>query len=136
MNGRMKKKILIVDDTPENIDFLVGILKDTYKLVAARDGERALKLVDSPNPPDLILLDIIMPAMDGLEVCRLLQKSEKTARIPVLFISGNTSDADINDGFEAGGVDFVGKPFNAQLVRSRIATHLELSMSRSKKQQE
>lgn len=128
----MKKKILIVDDAPENIDFLVGILKDTYKLVAARDGEKALKLAASVNPPDLILLDIMMPGMDGLEVCRLLQKSDTTSEIPVLFISGKTDDTDINDGFEVGGVDFISKPFKAQLVRSRIATHLELNMYRKK----
>ena len=126
----MKKKILIVDDAPENIDFLVGILKENYKIVAARDGEKALKLAVSANPPDLILLDIMMPGLDGLEVCRLLKKSEESVNIPVLFITGKSDDSDIHAGLEAGGDDFVLKPFNAGLVKCRIATHLEIHQLR------
>ncbi len=122
----MKKKILIVDDAPENIDFLVGILKGNYKIVAARDGEKALKLARSTNPPDLILLDIMMPGMDGIEVCRLLKKSEECTNIPVLFITGKSGEADIQAGLQAGGDDFVLKPFNAALVQCRVATHIEL----------
>ena len=91
----MKKKILIVDGAPENIDFLVGILKGNYKFVAARDGEKALKLARSTNPPDLILLDIMIPGMDGIEVCRLLKKSDECTDIPVLFITGKSGEADI-----------------------------------------
>ena len=126
----MKKKILIVDDAPENIDFLVGILKEKYKIVAARDGEKALKMARSDNPPDLILLDILMPDMDGFEVCRLLKGSAQSATIPVLFITGKSDDDAIQTGLEAGGDDFVLKPFNAGLVQCRVATHIELNQLR------
>ncbi len=94
----MKKKILTVDDAPENTDRLVGILEANYKIVAARDGEKALKLARSTNPPDLILLDIMMPGMDGIEVCRLLKKSEECTDIQVLFITGKSGEADIQTG--------------------------------------
>ena len=122
----MKKKILIIDDAPENIDFLVGILKETYKLVAARNGGKALQLAGAENAPDLILLDIMLPDMDGIEVCRRLKSDTATENIPVLFITGKTDDEAIQLGFEVGGADFIAKPFHYNLVKSRIATHLEL----------
>lgn len=126
----MKKKILIIDDAPENIDFLVGILKEAYKLVAARNGEKALKLAQSENAPDLILLDIMLPDMDGIEVCRRLKSDTATKNIPVLFITGKTDDEAIQQGFAVGGADFIAKPFHYHLVQSRIATHLELKLLR------
>lgn len=126
----MKKKILIIDDAPENIDFLVGILKETYKLVAARTGEKALQLAQSENVPDLILLDIMLPEMDGIEVCRRLKSDTATKNIPVLFITGKTDDEAIQQGFAVGGADFIAKPFHYNLVQSRIATHLELKVLR------
>lgn len=126
----MKEKILIIDDAPENIDFLVGILKETYKLVAARSGEKALQLAQSENAPDLILLDIMLPDMDGIEVCRRLKSDTATENIPVLFITGKTDDEAIQQGFEVGGADFIAKPFHFHLVKSRIATHLELKVLR------
>ena len=128
----MKEKILIVDDAPENIDFLVGILKEKYKIVAARDGKKALTMTQSTTPPDLILLDILMPDMDGFEVCRQLKQSAASAAIPVLFISGKGDERAIQTGLEAGGADFIVKPFNALLVLQRVATHLELSKLRKK----
>ncbi len=122
----MKKKILIVDDTPENIDFLVGILKDRYKLVAARDGSRALKLANSNNPPDLILLDIVMPGMNGMEVFHMLKKSKQTSNIPVIFITG-VSEEEHSHAEIAGRVDFIRKPFHAQIILQRVEINLELS---------
>lgn len=126
----MREKILIVDDAPENIDFLVGILKEKYKIVAARDGKKALQMAQSATPPDLILLDILMPDMDGFEVCRQLKLSAESSSIPVLFTSGKGDISAIQIGLEAGGADFLSKPFNAHLVLQRIATHLELSKLR------
>ncbi|PIE01975.1 MAG: hypothetical protein CSA81_09515 [Acidobacteria bacterium] len=122
----MKKKILIVDDTPENIDFLVGILKDRYKLVAARDGSRALKLANSNNPPDLILLDIVMPGMNGMEVFHMLKRSEQTCNIPVIFITG-VSEEEHSNAEIVGRVDFIRKPFHAQNILKRVEINLELS---------
>lgn len=126
----MKKKILIIDDAPENIDFLVGILKEQYKVVAARNGEKALQLAGAENAPDLILLDIMLPDMDGIEVCRHLKSDPGTMNIPVLFITGKTDDEAIQQGFDVGGADFIAKPFHYYLVKNRIATHLELKMLR------
>lgn len=128
----MKKKILIIDDAPENIDFLVGILKERYKIVAARNGEKALNLALSENAPDLILLDIMLPDMDGIEVCRHLKSDDATKEIPVLFITGKTDDEAIEQGFEVGGADFITKPFHYRLVKSRVATHLELKILRER----
>jgi putative two-component system response regulator len=126
----MKNKILVVDDAPENIDFLVGILKENYRLVAARNGEKALQLANAATPPDLILLDMMLPDMDGLEICKRLKDDSHTASIPVLFITGKTDNAALEQGFAAGGADFIFKPFHYQLLLSRIATHLELKMLR------
>jgi cyclic di-GMP phosphodiesterase len=125
-----KQKILVVDDTPENIDVLMGVLKSDYKMVAARDGEKALKLVQGDNPPDLILLDIMMPGMDGYEVCARLKADNKTRQIPVIFVTAKGEVEDETRGLELGAVDYVTKPISPPIVQARVKNHLELKMAR------
>lgn len=121
--------ILIVDDTPENIDILVDLLEDYDKKVAI-DGLDALETVHSGELPDLILLDIMMPEMDGYEVCRKLREEEKTKDIPVIFLTAKTQKQDIIKGFEAGGQDYVTKPFDATELLHRVNTQLLLKKQR------
>ncbi len=116
--------VLIVDDASENVDLLVNLLKD-YDLVTALDGETALKIVDEENV-DLILLDIMMPGMDGFEVCKILKSNVKTTHIPIIFLSAKDKHQDIQKGFELGAVDYVTKPFNPNELLSRANTHLKL----------
>ncbi|MFV2033259.1 MAG: HD domain-containing phosphohydrolase [Gammaproteobacteria bacterium] len=121
-----KQNILAVDDTPENLQVLKGILVPQYSIMAAISGEAALKIVDKTRP-DLILLDIMMSGMDGYEVCRILKSREDTADIPVIFISAMSEVKDEHQGFEVGAVDYITKPVNADLVRARVKTHLSLA---------
>ena len=131
MNTIYDYKILIVDDAPENIDILGGILKD-FKKSAAINGELALKIVNSKNKPDLILLDIMMPGMDGFEVCRRLKANPDTKDIPVIFITGKTSVEDETLGLELGAVDFIPKPISPPVVLARVKNHLELLGARAR----
>lgn len=124
--ARPLSKVLIVDDTPENIHLLMNLLKDEYAIVAAKDGERALKLVHSQNPPDLILLDIMMPDMDGYDVCRRLKENEQTREIPVIFITALSEAEDEARGLNLGAVDYITKPFNPAIVKARVRNHLAL----------
>ncbi|MFH1134525.1 MAG: two-component system response regulator [Pseudomonadota bacterium] len=123
-------KILIVDDTPENIDVLGAILKPHYKRSVALSGEKALQIANSKNPPDLILLDIMMPEMDGYEVCRRLKANEATRDIPVIFVTAKSEVEDETKGFEVGGVDYIVKPISPPIVLARVRTHLELTQAR------
>lgn len=125
-----KPSILIVDDTPENIDILKEVLHGDYTIRAAPSGEVALRIANADPPPDLILLDIMMPNMDGYEVVRKLSENPATRSIPVIFI---TALADIESevrGLRAGAADYIIKPFNTVLVRARVATHLALGQAR------
>ena len=121
-----KERILIVDDTPDNIDLLVGVLQDDYEMMAAINGERALKVARSAAKPDMILLDIMMPGMDGYEVCRQLKADPATSDIPVIFITARTEVADETRGFALGAVDYITKPISPSIVRARVHTHLTL----------
>lgn len=122
----MKSNILIVDDTPENLSILRKLLTDKgYQVRPALNAEIALKAVNSLTP-DLILLDIMMPGMDGYELCRLLKSDEKTSHIPIIFISALTEVEGILEAFQAGGVDYITKPFRSEEVLARVQTHLEL----------
>jgi len=121
-----KKTILVVDDTPENIDVLFGVLSEDYKVKAAPNGEKALKIAQSEKPPDLILLDIMMPEMDGYEVCERLKEDEQTRDIPVIFVTAKTETEDENRGFEVGAVDYIIKPISPPIVKARVRTHLAL----------
>jgi putative two-component system response regulator len=121
-----KQKILIVDDTPENIQILMETLKDDYKIVAAINGEKALKMAEMVPLPDIILLDIMMPGMDGYEVCNRLKNNEKTKNIPVVFITALSEEEDEAKGLALGAVDYIAKPINPELVKARVRNHLEL----------
>jgi len=120
-----KTKILIVDDTPENLDILQGLLQDEYQLFAAPAGEIAIQIAKK-QVPDLILLDIMMPGMDGYEVCRQLKADESTKDIPVIFITAKVETNDEVKGFNVGGVDYITKPFSPQAVLARVKAHLAL----------
>ncbi|WP_018294725.1 adenylate/guanylate cyclase domain-containing protein [Mariprofundus ferrooxydans] len=118
--------VLVVDDTPENIDVLRGILKGTYKVKVAINGMQALKLCATDTPPDLILLDVMMPGMDGYEVCRKLKEDPRSEGIPVIFVTAKNETRDEILGFEVGGVDYISKPVTPAVVLARVATHLKL----------
>ncbi len=119
--------ILVVDDMPENIHELVSALSDEYRIQVANNGPRAIELVLGGTPPDLILLDIVMPDMDGYEVCRRIKSSEAGNRIPVIFLSAMDNAVEKVRGFSIGAADYITKPFDIDEVRARIHTHLELS---------
>ena len=120
------KTILIVDDTPANIAAALAILKDQYRTKVATSGAKALEHAGAADKPDLILLDVTMPEMDGYEVCARLKADPKTAAIPVVFLTARTEAEDEAKGFELGSVDYIHKPFNPTVVRARVQTHLLL----------
>ncbi len=122
--------ILVVDDSPDNIILMSRLLKDHYRTKIATNGEKALKIASSDDPPDLILLDVMMPYMDGYEVCQELKKNPKTSRIPVIFLTAKTDIEDEKRGFEVGAVDYITKPVSAPLLLARVKTHLLLKDSR------
>ena len=119
-----KKSVLIVDDTPENLTLMNGLLKDIYKTKIANNGERALKIAATLPLPDLILLDIMMPGIDGYEVCRQLKADPVTAEIPVIFLTAKTQVEDEQMGFDVGCVDYITKPVSPPIVLARVKTHL------------
>ena len=127
-----KKVVLLVDDTPENIQIVNAILKDHYRIRIATNGAKALDLVHSDPVPDLILLDVLMPEMDGFEVCLRLKLDPATRDIPVIFLTGRTEVEDETKGFEVGGVDYIHKPFSQAVVRARVQNHLMLRDTREK----
>ncbi|MGA7265574.1 MAG: adenylate/guanylate cyclase domain-containing protein [Stellaceae bacterium] len=120
------KTILIVDDTPANIAAALAILKDQYRTRVATGGAKALEHAGAADKPDLILLDVTMPEMDGYEVCGRLKADPQTASIPVVFLTARTEAEDEAKGFELGAVDYIHKPFNPTVVRARVHTHLLL----------
>lgn len=120
-------KILIVDDTEENLDILVESLSEDYIIRVASSGKRALKIIDM-ELPDIILLDVMMPEMDGYELCRRLKTDERTADIPVIFITALSETSDEAKGLALGAVDYIVKPFNIQLVKARVRNHLQLRL--------
>jgi len=126
--GSKKPKVLIVDDTPENIQVLMGTLKDQYAIVAAINGEKALKMALADPKPELILLDIMMPGMDGFEVCRRLKADTATQDIPVIFLSALDDTSNKVKGFSVGAVDYISKPFQPEEVHVRVNTHLTMSL--------
>ena len=118
--------VLVVDDTVEVIDLLVDLLKGQYRVKAATNGHRALEIAASESPPDLILLDIMMPDLSGYAVCEQLKASPSTRHIPVIFLTAMTSTEDERKGLELGAVDFITKPVNPPIVLARVATQLQL----------
>ncbi len=122
-----KLTVLIVDDTPENIEVLAGTLKDSYRIKAANNGQTALKIAQLVPAPDLILLDIMMPDMDGYQVCERLKSQPNTAHIPVIFVTAKISAEDEIRGLQLGAVDYITKPITPMVARQRVATQLALA---------
>ncbi len=131
MNEKSSKpKILIVDDEPENIRILSIILRPKYRIMAATNGAEALELALSQKKPDLIFLDIMMPGMDGYEVCRCLKNHPDTKSIPVIFTTALNSAEDEIKGLAAGAADYITKPFHGDIILARAGTHIELKLHR------
>lgn len=124
-----KEKIMIVDDVPENIDILLNLLKEKYEIIASKSGLRALELVEEVRP-DLILLDIMMPDIDGFEVCKRIKSRMNLKDIPIIFLTAKSQINDLQKGFEYGAVDYITKPFQPLELEVRIKNHLELKKSR------
>lgn len=118
--------ILVVDDTPANLSLISRLLSDSYKVKVANCGERALEIAQSSSPPDLILLDVVMPGMDGYEVCRRLKAQDTTKDIPIIFITAMADAENESMGFTLGAVDYISKPFNKTVVKARIRVHMQL----------
>lgn len=119
-------RILIVDDEPFNLKILSELLHEDYKIIAAKTGEQALKAVQGSSLPDLILLDIMMPGIDGYEVCKKIKQDEKTSHIPIIFVTAISEAMDAAKGFELGAVDYITKPFNPITMKARVKIHIQL----------
>src|SRR3984957_5865066 len=125
-NADQKQTVLLVDDTPANIQLVNSILKDIYKIRIATSGVKALELAKITPLPDLILLDVMMPDKNGYEVCTQLKLGQETRDIPVIFLTGQTHVDEETRGFDVGAVDYIHKPFSPAVVRARVQTHLAL----------
>ncbi len=129
-NATDKATILVVDDTPDNISLVSALLKDTYKTKIATNGAKALAIAAAEAPPDLILLDIMMPEMDGYEVCARLKAEERTRGIPVIFLTAKAQIEDEEHGLDLGAVDYIAKPISPPILLARVKTHLALKRAR------
>jgi putative two-component system response regulator len=125
-----KQTILAVDDTPENLQLIHGLLKDDYRVKVANRGAAALKIAATLPVPDLILLDIMMPEMDGYEVCKRLKADHITEEIPVIFLTAKVEIEAEEKGFEMGAVDYITKPISPPILKARVRTHLLLKGAR------
>ncbi|OIQ26430.1 two-component system response regulator [uncultured Vibrio sp.] len=121
-----KPVILVVDDIPDNIHTLSGILSDQFKIKAATSGKKAIQIANTTPKPHLILLDIMMPEMDGYQVCQELKSNPLTAGIPVIFVTAKAEVVDEQKGFELGAVDYITKPISPPIVKARVQTHIAL----------
>jgi adenylate cyclase len=127
-----KHTILVVDDSVENLQLLSALLRDDYKIKVAKNGKKAIELVQKDPAIDLVLMDVMMPEMDGYTACQILKSDEVTAQVPIIFLTALNDASDETKGFDIGGADFISKPFNAQVVKARIRTHLDLQEERKK----
>jgi putative two-component system response regulator len=121
-----KASVLVVDDTPDNLSLMSGLLKDRYRVKVANNGEKAIKIVQGDSPPDLILLDIMMPGLSGYDVCQILKADPATRHVPIIFLTAMTATEDEKKGLEMGAADFITKPVNPPIVLARVATHLQI----------
>jgi putative two-component system response regulator len=121
-----KSTILVIDDTPDNLSLMSALLKDIYKVKVANHGAKGLKIATSENPPDLILLDVMMPDIDGYQVCRQLKANDAARDIPVIFLTAKSEEDEEQKGLELGAVDYITKPINPSIVLARIKTQLQL----------
>ncbi|BFM40335.1 response regulator [Synechocystis sp. LKSZ1] len=135
MSTTPKPKVLIVDDSPDNLQMLMEILKTDYAVVVATTGEKALQLARKIPPPDLIILDVIMPGMDGYEVCTQLKQDFQTQAIPVIFVTALGEAGHESKGFELGAVDYIIKPFSPPVVKARLKSHLTMQQLYNELQQ-
>jgi putative two-component system response regulator len=126
MNTQAKPTILVVDDTPDNIDLLCAVLEQDYRTKIAVNGERALKIANGEHKPDLILLDVMMPGMSGYDVCRELKSNPATRDIPVIFVTAMSEVTDEQQGLALGAADYITKPISAPIVLARIKTQLSM----------
>jgi signal transduction histidine kinase len=131
LNNEKKPTVLIVDDVAENIDVLDEILNKEYKIKASVNGGNAIQIASQENPPDLILLDIVMPGLNGFDVMEVLKEGEKTRLIPVIFISALDAVSDKVKGLSLGGVDYITKPFQPEEVRARVRLHMTMQRLQS-----
>lgn len=122
--------VLVVDDSPTNIDVLGNSLRPDYIVKAATNGKKALQIAFSDNQPDIILLDIMMPEMDGYEVCERLKSDPATQNIPVIFITAMSETVDEEMGLGLGAVDYITKPFSPALIKARVRNHIKLKQQR------
>ena len=129
MRAESRHRLLIVDDQPANVRVMAEALRDRYDLYFATTGARALEIASSSDI-ELVLLDVVMPDVDGFEVCRRLKSDERTNRIPVIFVTAREEISDEARGFDVGGVDYIVKPIQPAIVRARVGTHLELKHTR------
>lgn len=127
--GDSRRTVLVVDDTPDNLSLMSGLLKDSYRVKVANGGDRALAIARSVPQPDLILLDIMMPVMDGYEVCRRLKADPDCRDIPVVFLTARTDQIDEQQGLELGAVDYITKPISPPIVVARVRNHLQLKQA-------
>jgi len=125
-----RNTVLVVDDSPDGLQILNEILKRQYEVRLARTGEQALQAAQQKPQPDAILLDIMMPGMDGYEVCSRLKANDATRDIPVIFITAKTDIEDAQRGFDLGGADYITKPILPPVVLARISTHIALKLAR------
>lgn len=126
MPEKQKNTLLVVDDEPLNIMVLSDLLKTDYRIIAAKNGEQALSRAQGENRPDLILLDVMMPDMNGLQVCQELKKNPQTASIPVIFVTAMNDEIDEKNGLDVGAVDYITKPISPPIVQARVRNHLAL----------
>ena len=120
--------ILIVDDATTNIEILYELLKNEYDIKAAKSGKKALEIARDYIKPDLILLDVVMPGIDGYEVCKTLKNNQSTQNIPIIFVTGNGSSVDEERGLNMGAVDYIRKPFHDSVVKARVKNHINLKL--------
>ncbi|MBS4068211.1 MAG: diguanylate cyclase [Sulfurimonas sp.] len=125
---KRKATILIVDDMVANIALLSDLLKDDYDVKIAKSGAKAIEIAGGYEKPDLILLDVVMPEMDGYEVCKILKSNASTHDIPIIFVTGNDSDIDEERGLNLGAVDYIKKPFNPSIAKIRVRNHINLKL--------
>ena len=125
-NTAERATVLVVDDTPENLQLMNALLKDLYKVKVASSGERALRIMSEGNSPDLVLLDIMMPDMDGYEVCRRMKADPRMSHLPVIFVTARSDSQDEEKGLDLGAVDYITKPISPAITLARIRTQLAL----------
>jgi putative two-component system response regulator len=130
MEQNQKQTILIVDDEPGNIKILLELLRSDYQIRVANNGEKALQIASSDEPPDLILLDVMMPGIDGYEVCRQIKNKPETRDIPIIFLTAKSQVEDEQRGLNLGAVDYITKPISPPIVLARVMTHLQLKKVR------